>query len=307
MTFANTTPFAARDLPMVAHDGRDVVVAIVKVTVGADARPVRLGNIVRDPEAEDSSIVWPSDVCIAKRGADIVVVGDAVSSTPVASSLVSVKVRDKLLQLRIHGERVFFRGALGRIVPGDAARFTRQPLHYEKAYGGKTPQAVEWRNPVGRGVVPVVGAPAPVTEVVGGDDEPAGLGAISPHWSPRREYFGTLDAAHMRERMPLAPIDFDLRFNNVAHPQLQLDEALQPGDAVAVEGMTHDGPLVASVPDVVINAVAHFDDGTVTRSRAPMDTMVIDTEAGAFELTCRAVFALGRGNKRLRALRVEQV
>jgi hypothetical protein len=57
--------------------------------------------------------------------------------------------------------------------------------------------------------------------------------------------------------MPLMPEDFDLRFNNCAHPLLQLEESIAPGMPVGIDGMSLDGPLAATIPafDVAVTAV----------------------------------------------------
>ena len=65
----------------------------------------------------------------------------------------AVKVCDTTVPLRVHGDRVFYRGATG-IVIGPAARFERKPITSERAYGGTASDRwiVESRNPAGVGV-----------------------------------------------------------------------------------------------------------------------------------------------------------
>src|SRR5438874_1464247 len=82
MSFSNATSFAALDVPMPDHEGRPVVVAIVKATftvlpsgrlVPADKqRPVRINDDLYDPDRPESSIRLPTDVCVAKRKRDLV-------------------------------------------------------------------------------------------------------------------------------------------------------------------------------------------------------------------------------------------
>ena len=80
-------------MPYIAPDGREVVIALVNATfvrtrtgrvVLADEQiTVRPGDVVYDPDAQESSIRYPSDVGAEKRGTDVVVVGDAVAKAPV--------------------------------------------------------------------------------------------------------------------------------------------------------------------------------------------------------------------------------
>jgi hypothetical protein len=242
VTFANGSHFAALAVPSTAPDGRDVVIAVVKATfvrrgdraVLADRQvPVCAADVPYLTEASKSSIRYPSDVCPAKRGTDVIIVGDAVAPAPAPSVDVAVQIREREVLLRVHGERVYCEGLPG-VVIGPAAPFERKAIVYERAYGGATAdrELVEDRNPVGRGIAKtaaeLVGTPAPQIEdpacpITSAEDRPApvGLGAVSPHWMPRRGYAGTFDDAWLRSRMPLMPADFDVRHHNVAHPALE--------------------------------------------------------------------------------------
>src|SRR6185437_2937780 len=179
MSFSNATRFAALDVPMPDHTGRDVVIAILKGTfsVLADGRvvpsdeqaPVRINDELYDPDGAEGSIRLPTDVCVAKHGTDVIVVGEAISPKPVACMDVAVRVRGVTVPLRVHGERVFYRGLLN-IEIGAAAPFERMPIVYEKAYGGVTEDGwiAEGRNRAGIGVTKrkadLVGKPAPQIE-----------------------------------------------------------------------------------------------------------------------------------------------
>ncbi len=328
MSFANNTPYAATPVPTIAPDGRDVVVAIVKATFvrGKDGRPrladlqtpVELGGTVYDPDAVDSSIRYPSDVCTDKRGADVVVIGDAVSRKPVKSLDVAVKVRDLTATLRVHGERVYYRG-LGGVVIGPAQSFERKPIVYERAYGGTTPDSsrIERRNPVGRGIsrdaASLVDTPAPQIEhpahpiTRGGEShEPVGFGAIAPHWQPRSDFAGTFDEVWKATRMPILPVDFDLRFNNVAAPSLQLAERLREGDRLAVLGMSEEELFQIDLPAMPVVLHARYQDGHRDSARPAIDTMVVEPGPGVVRLTLRHAFPMGRGRKLLREIQVDR-
>ena len=326
MSFANLTRYAALDVPYLAPDGREVVITVVKATysfgrggleLAARQNPVRLVDEWHDPDAPSSSVRLPGDLVTEKRGADVIVVGSARSVTPTPAVDVVVGVGDRRVQLRVHGERRYYRGAGGRVVIGKAAPFVEIPVVYERAWGGSSADLslVEQRNPVGRGVAvdpgELVDQPAPQIErldqpITSAADRPppAGLGALAAHWQPRLGYMGTADAAWQRERMPLMPLDFDLRHFNCAHPELILAEPLAPGTAVGVDGMSVDGPIAFAVPDLRVQVTGQFEHRREAR-QPPLDTLVVDTDAGTVELSCRATFALGRGGTRLHAIRVE--
>lgn len=327
MSLWNASPFAVQAVPFVAPDGRDVVIAIVKATfvlakdgalsLADEQMPVRLGDELSFPDAKDSSVRFPSDVGLEKRGTDVVIVGDAVSSAPVEVMDVAVRVRDMTAPLRIHGERVYYR-SLGGIVVGPAAPFERKAIVYEAAYGGTSEDfgLVEQRNPVGRGIAKnaadLVDRPAPTIEhpahpITNASDapEPVGFGAIASHWLPRSRYAGTFDEAWRATRMPLMPHDFDARYWNVAHPALQVEEHLRTGDLVAILGMTSTGTFTFELPALPVVLRGKTSDGRAITARPPIDTLFVDANAERVELTVRHVFPKGRGKTLLREIRVD--
>ncbi len=328
MTFANTSRFAALAVPYTAPDGREVVIAVVKATfarrgagrmVLADQQvPIRPSDVPHVPDARESSVRYPSDICTAKQGTDVVIVGDAVSPSPVTVMDVAARVRDRGVHLRVHGERIYDQGAVG-VVVGPAAPFERMPVVYERAYGGASKDFafVERRNPVGRGVAhdpsELVGSPAPQIEhpaapIISATDcpEPVGFGALGPHWLPRCGHAGTFDDTWRSSRMPLMPVDFDLRFNNAAHPSLQFDEPLVVGERIAVLGMHQDGLWQIELPALSVRISARLHDGRHLVVRPPMDTVLVEPGREAVEITCRHTFPVGRGASLLREIRVDE-
>lgn len=325
MSLWNASPFAAQAVPYVAPDGREVVIAIIKATfvcadeliLADEQRPVRLGDEPSFPDAVDSSIRYPSDVGLERRGTDVVVVGDAVSATAVTVMDVAVRARDRTAPLRVHGERVYYR-SLSKTLVGPAAPFERKAIVYESAYGGTSEDysVVEERNPVGRGVarsaLDLVEMPAPTIEhpgapitAAGEVTEPAGFGAIASHWRPRSRYAGTFDEAWRATRMPLMPRDFDPRYWNVAHPSLQFEEHLRAGDPISILGMSPPGTMHFELPPLPVVIHGKTGDGRALTARPPIDTVLVDTNAARVELTIRQVFPKGRGTTLLREIRVD--
>ncbi|WP_438036476.1 DUF2169 family type VI secretion system accessory protein [Sorangium sp. So ce204] len=327
--FANATPVAALAVPLHDERGVDVVILLAKATFARrgptlvlleEQAPLRLNDVPTDEAAvrdgRESSIRYPSDVCCEKPGADVVIVGSAVSSKAVSSLDVAVRAPGRSMSLTVHGERVFYKSGLGiKISP--AAPFERAAITYERAYGGtsKDGTVVEWHNPVGRGAhrstSELDGSPAPCIEdpahpVTGTDaTPPAGFGAIAMWWLPRRALSGTMDAAWQRERMPLPPLDFDRRFYHVAHPGLQLDRPLAAGDVIATHGLCPEGLFDVTIPELAI--VAHLRRATGRAVSLPLalDTAVLEPDTARVELTFRRVVPLGRGDTMLREARLD--
>jgi hypothetical protein len=191
------------------------------------------------------------------------------------------------------------------------------PVVYERAYGGGTPdhRLVEERNPSGVGVAhradALIDMPAPQIEHpmfphtrAGEDHAPMGYGATMTHWMPRRSHAGTFDEAWRQTRMPLMPLDYDARFENVAHPSLQLEAPPEPGAEIAVLGMSERGIFACELPDprLVVHGIRNHER---TTCRPRVDTILIEPALGRVELTYRTVFAMGRGKTSLREIRVD--
>jgi hypothetical protein len=325
MPFINASSLEAMDVPLLDHAGRRVVAVIAKATfrvrpdgqVVADDDPVapRVTDVLYDKEDPRSSARLPSDVCPQKRGTDVVVVGEAVSRSPVTVVDVAIQARDHVAPMRVWGLREFYRSVLD-IAVSASAPFERMPIQFERAYGGALEDCslVESRNPSGVGLArrasDLVGQRAPQIEhparphrTSSDRHPPVGCGALLPHWSPRIDHAGTLDEAWRATRMPLMPEDFDVRHNNVAHPSLLLETAIATDDPVSILGMTHE-LFAFRIPRVPVVMTARYDE-RIEREHPPIDTVLVEPTLRRFELTFRSAFPIGRGRNALRELRVD--
>lgn len=325
MSLSNATKWWAEAVPYVDFSGKEIVLAIVKATFELDdsgklrraevQSPVRLGDENHFPDAEDSSVRYPSDVVPEKVGTDVVFVGSAVLRKPGIVADVAVRARERTVSLRVHGERLFYKSAVALAI-GPAAKFEERAIVYEYAYGGKSSDlaTVELRNPVGRGVRAhdrdLEGKPAPCIEdperpIESASDRhpPAGYGAIPMHWSPRLGYAGTYDAAWMKARMPLPPRDVSPRFGNVAPERLQFDPPLSPGERIAAFGMCREGLFQFDLPSVPLALFGVCADGSRLIARPHVDTVLVEPARRRVELTLRHAFPKGRGPSTLREIR----
>jgi hypothetical protein len=309
-------------VPQLDTDGSMVLVVLVKERFEVDLRSrvkrvggaeVRMTDELWDPKAPDrSSVKYPADICLRKRSTDVVVVGSAVAPRGTAVTELEVRIQVGSLErrLHVHGSRVWTRGVMG-LSPGRAAPFECVPLQWELAFGGFE----EARNPVGRGRVKdpekLEGQLAPQIEDPQsrirspGKGMPAGIGAIGRHWMPRRQYAGTPDQRWQEERMPLLPLDFDDRFNQVAAPGLTAPAFFHGGEPVRLEGMVSTGPLQFNLPKLHFFVGAHTDDGLVEQ-RPVLDTVLLEPNERHLELTWRSLVSLPRDASKLRAVQVHE-
>lgn len=323
------TQATVRLLPQLGLDGAPCFIVVIKQGY-TFSRPgqvrrepgaqVRLVDEPWEPDAEQSSIRLPTDMFLRKPSTDVVVVGSAVAPgrKPVKELDVWVRVGPVSKRLRVFGTRVWFAGALGMTLTAPQP-FQELPLRWEYAYGGmdvSNPKkaAHEPRNPLGRGVAAdpktLVHQPGPQIE----DPEalissprsrpaPAGVGAIGPQFEPRLRYAGTYDDRWQKERMPLPPLDFDERHNQVAAPGLICPSYLRGGEPVELVGLNAEGPLQFELPKLVFHVGSQTAQGQ-QEHRPVLDTVLLEPNAQRLELTWRAVVPVPKRARELKAITV---
>jgi len=268
----NQTPFAVERNWVRDQDGVHWWVVAIRATYDVDAagrlkasEEQRLPVLAPEHFGEPgrSSLRYESDLLDRKPSTDVLVLGSAwapggkaAASLPVTLRLGSIDKR-----LVVHGERVYYEGAVGLTTTSPRA-FVQQPIRYESAFGGgdtSEPEPARWRiderNPVGRGFSPTYAAlidkPAHTVEYAEGRPSatgPAGFGPIDRGWLPRRKLAGTYDAAWVRDRKPLLPRDYDPTFALAAPQDQRTAVPLVGGERMAVANMTPEGMLVVELP-----------------------------------------------------------
>jgi hypothetical protein len=317
--FENATPFGARLMPSCDREGRDVLLLLVGAQFlvpepGEDAPRLRLFGTQEPPVLEDeyvgepgrSSLSREGQVAYTKPATDLYVRGAACApgGRAVTEMDVNIRLGPCTVDLRVSGDRVWQRAMTVGVRPSAPAPFTRMPLTWERAYGGvaagSTPErpAFEPRNPIGCGFetdpqsaidrpVPNIEDPRQPLTQVSDRPRPVGVGPIARHWHPRVGYAGTYDERWKRERAPLWPSDFDLRFFCGAPPALQLVPHLTGGEAVVLQGLHPEGPVVFRLPRLHLAARSRFVDRTV-RTVPVLDGVLIETDLRRLTMYYRA-------------------
>ncbi|MEM9194364.1 MAG: DUF2169 domain-containing protein [Myxococcota bacterium] len=318
-------------VPQVGPDGRQLAIVLIKelFSIAEDNRLARTGGAeVRysdelwDPEAEQSSIKLPSDICIRKPGTDVVIVGSAVGPGGVSVTELDVFIRVGSVQkaLRVTGPRVWYKGMTGLTLT-DPVPFEGLPLMWEHAFGGfddSSDKVVEEpRNPVGKGVAadastlvhqpgPQIEDPADPIRSHKHRGAPAGVGAIGRHWEPRRSMTGTHDDFWMKERMPLPPLDQDERFHQAAAPGLIMTSHARGGELVELNNVSAKGAIRFELPKLSF-FVGALIDRKMTEFRPALDTIVIrPSDDRTLELTWRSAVPLPRPIRRCSAIQVHE-
>jgi len=330
----NHTPFVAEPRLLVGREGEELAV-IVKTTfvksrqsealeLGPPAwqRAVR-GADVPWGDPTKSSVKYPSDLCLAKPGTDVMVVGraHAPANKPVPWFDAGIRAGALLKVVRIYGLRVWESGGAGLSAPRPIDSLE---VRYDYAWGGldlsdPAQPLEEARNPVGLGVArdpaglthkpcPSIEDPAAPIHGARGKHVPAGLGAIGRHWEPRRQFVGTYDARWLEERAPLLPLDHDDRANQCATPGLTASPSFRGGEEVTLWNLCPKGGSVSfCLPKPSLSVELRVAGREPELRRGCLDTVLIDTlevPAGTLalvELVWRARF---KGPRRMKDVEI---
>lgn len=317
-------------MPVDAPDGREVLAVVAKATyeVGDDGRlslplepaRVRWSDVPADPEEEHPAPHYPSDLCPVKVGTDVLLVGHAQPPSPTSKMVVALRVLageemrvDKAVD--VYGPRSWTEGLRG-VTPTSARPIERTPLSWHMTWGGVDERdgevLLDDRNPAGRGVAfeprSLVGHPVPPVEdreapIGSRKPAPAGFGAVASSWQPRASRYGTCDQGWRRERFPLVPADFDLRFFSVAPDDQWCPEPLVGGETVEVVGVRGLPAWRFRLPtDRPVFVVRSEDEEASFEPH--LDTVLIDADEGRIELSWRLAVPLPKKTERLEWIRI---
>jgi hypothetical protein len=303
----NSTPFTAMGEWIRGREGDETWLVAVRCTfqihpdgttsVAAEQDPEVLGPKYRgDPAA--SSLLYDSDYHLTKPTTDVLLHGHAYApgGEPTTRVDVTMRVGSISKSLRVTGDRAYQKGVLG-IAAGSPQPFTRMPITYERAYGGREPDPPakpdrpqsEARNPIGTGFAPVVGKLAPNVEYAGLNlgNRPAGFGPIPPHWTPRVKYAGTYDEEWQKDRLPLYPKDLDDRFFLCSPEDQRPKSFLRGGEQVELINLTPGGRLAFRLPRLAFGFDTHFRGGDRVRHRGRLHTVILEPDLARVILVWR--------------------
>jgi uncharacterized protein YjbI with pentapeptide repeats len=193
--------------------------------------PELSGDVYRCDDEVPTGLVYPSDFIPFKPQADIVLVGAAHAPGGRSVSHLDAAIRVGAFKKAICavGDRFWKRQFLLWSKASVPTAFKSMPIVYERSYGG----AKFKKNPVGLGFnkrrLPNIESPAHPIRRRGDQPPPAGFGAVSPDWEPRRSKVGTYKGKWLKERWPWFPDDFDWSHFNAA-PEDQQVEGYLRGD-----------------------------------------------------------------------------
>jgi hypothetical protein len=278
MEVANQTAFQAIAQPMMGRKDRPALTVIVKGTftfarehteLAAEQVPIAYGDALYD-ENEGGGMRYETDLVPFKPATDVVfdAAAHAPENRPADSVPVSVSVGPVQKQLRVFGKRLWNHAGIlrkRRYVITEAQPYLTQPIRYHDAFGGLDETTGEYcdHNLSGKGFYSLktkanlAGKPLPLIEdprhlIKNPADRPpvAGLGFYHRSWLPRARHAGTFDKTWWADRRPRMPKDFNYRFFNGAHPDLQVKGYLAGNELVEMVNLTPEGHMRFALPGI---------------------------------------------------------
>ena len=330
----NQTPFAAALSVFPDVQGIESAYLVVKATFAFTAErpalaPAQVPLLATDVywgDPTQTSLRAAGEFALPKPATDVLLTGRAVAPAPgTRVADVSLQVGPVRKVVRVFGDRRWERRG-NRWQPGEPAVWERMPLRWELAFGGvvpagdaAAPEVRRWepRNPVGRGLfdpeaLPVGSEPPPLPNLedpaalIESDADrppPACFAPVAPTWLPRRTYAGTYDEAWTKTRAPYLPQDFDVRYFQVAPPDLVAPGYLQGGEPVMLSGFTQGGPLAFDLPRLTLEATFDFD-GRPRPQPLNLETVLLEPDAGRLQMLWRAGLAVDKKLLKLRTVKL---
>lgn len=275
MKIANRTPFAVEALPAMDHEGKPVVVVVVKGTFDIAAGgavvpsktqlPITFGDEPYDAEGA-ASVKWESDVVPFKPKADILLVGKAHApggrAAPWVDATLSVGPAAKTV--RVFGERKWVcNGKTLSATMTAPVPFVTMELVAERAFGGMDHRTGGTcaENPLGRGYFDQENVDDPGKTLLPNLEDPrspirhwkdhpvpASFGPVAKGAPARTRHLGTRDERWEKERSPAPPPDFRPDYDNAAQPDLQVPGYLKGDEEVELVNLCAEGRLRFRLP-----------------------------------------------------------
>jgi hypothetical protein len=301
MDLLNFTPFPALLTRFGASAdtmGSSLVVRVTYNWVGGCLAPSEEQSWVVSPKPWECEYgPMEADEAFYKGGTDIFVFGHARSPgrRPVTRLGVTIEVGRFRRDVIVFGERAWL-PRMTSVAMSAAQPFVEMPLVMGNAYGGSS----EWDglkvpfadNPVGKGFIleqeQAAGQRLPNIEdskalITRWDDRPApvGFGVCPPAFSGRLRA-GVTFGSHgvMKEIHP--------RLFNAAYPAMVASD-VEPGLPVRLTGVSHDGPLSFSLPEVPVVFRLSLDQTQLVRKPA-IDQIGIEVDKRRVFITYRYPF-----------------
>jgi hypothetical protein len=325
----NQTPLPAHLHPHTDNAGRRLTLVISKATwyihSGRLAQPEKQIGIYKQPQhhclgdfdldaaqraalgkREQEKVIWlDHDLAPPKPRFDLMVAGYVTPPEGYRglSIQATIQVKSRQAQVETHVPRFWLSGLIGYTAEPAGKRLHRTPMSYALAdWSGGFPLEAEGNHPQ---QLPWLQHPGVGAHRKRHDKHPAGFGYWPENARHRQCHSGTFDEAWARDRKPGLPEDFDERFFNAAHPDLQWLHPLSPGTEIRLVHLAETAELTLRMPALELAAQATIADGTqLPPATLKPDTLIIEPDQQRMSLVQRTALTQGQGAHTLSSIRL---
>ncbi|MGD8913923.1 MAG: DUF2169 domain-containing protein [Candidatus Thiodiazotropha sp.] len=255
---------------------------------------------------EQEKVIWlDHDLAPPKPRFDLMVAG-YVTPPEEHSELkivAAVLIESRQLQVEAHVPHFWVCGLPRHTVEPLGKRLHRTPMSYAFAdWPGGFPLEAEPNHPQ---QLPWLRRPGAACRRKRHDMHPVGFGYWPESASHRQCHSGTYDEPWARDRKPRPPKDFDERFFNAAHPDLQWSQAPVPGTQIRLIHLAETPALILRMPALELAAQATTADGIqLPSAMLKPDTLTIEPDQQRMSLIQRTVLPKGQGAQALSSIRL---
>ena len=331
---ANQTPLPALLHPYRDHLGQSHVLVVVKACwrlstgrmapaeqqVGLQMQPVRmrLGDLALDRAQElalksrlDQEVVWRDhDLAPPKPAFDVLIAGYATAppNHPQLFIDAGLRIGTHVHSVRAFAPRYWHPGWIGYQAKPLAPAVRRVPLSYALADWSEgfaiAPSGAAGANDT-PACLPWLEAPHTPSRRNKHPRVPAGPGFWPENAAHRAIHTGTYDDAWQRERSPDLPSNFNPRFYNAAHPELQLAQAPAAGTPIRLVHLAQQAIIDCSFPALGLSVQARTASGHTHAPQAlKPDTLIIEADQDRFSVLWRILLPAGAQQNALRNVRL---
>lgn len=327
----NHTPLAALARPYRDHKGRNHILLVAKGTwrlstgrmasaekqVGLHEQAVRLriGDLELDAAQrlamqarQDEQIIWlEHDMSPPKPVFDVIVAGYVTAPDDHHKAYIdaSIRIGTQRARMRAFVPRYWCIGWLGYYVKPIVPAAHRVPITYAVADsaagfpldppGASDGLVAAW--------LPWIESQDATSRRGKHSKAPAGFGYWPDSAAHRQRYTGTCDAAWEKKTAPNLPKDFNPRFYNIAHPDLQLSKAPAGGTSIELTHLAKRAVIECRFPTLSLSVQASTAGGqALAAALLQADTLIIEPEFDRMSVVWRILLPAGTQESTLRSL-----
>jgi hypothetical protein len=307
----------------VDSSGRESIVVAIKGTFNlpqySNEKPelaeIQLPLIMADTFTGDAGFSAPVlevDYAPIKPFCDVILLGGAYApqAKPTNKVQVGLKLGDIAKTFMVVGER-HWEASDTDIKSSDPLPFEYMPISYDNAFGGlddflENPKKHQtyMKNPIGKGYHAhgenqlIDTTPLANTEEVNQpiqsphkNYQPMSFSPIGRHWESRSCYAGTYDDAWLEDQFPFLPKDFDNRYFQSAPRDQQIPYPVGDEEVILIN-LSTNGRTQFKLPIIDMPVIFFLKKGKKYKSKAVIDTIVLEPDKGIFTMTWRSSLPL---------------